>query len=149
MKQIKSKKADITILLQYESCDVSFHQFPVNYGFRSNIYDDIIVYVKVILSNFKSIKKDVMVEIKFSVMPYLLDDKSKPEAFGDFLKVSKKPTCIIFVPPTFPERLDFILNRGIKPYFDLGCIKEKYEKLLIKTFSMESKINIDDYLADL
>lgn len=140
-------KNSYTILLQYENCDVHFSQYPINYNFDSNIYDRISVYSKVILSNYKKVKRGDNMEIIFYVEPALLSDKCKPEAFGEF---SKKLSCVIYVPPTFPERLDFILNRGIKPYFDLGCIQEeKYRKPTIKTFSMQSKINMDDYLESL
>lgn len=136
-------KNSFTILLQYESCDINFHQFTINYGFMSNIYDDIIVSSKVILSEYKPIKVNDLITVNFKIEPYLLNDKSRPEAFGDF---SKNNNCIIYVPPTFADRLNFILNRNIKPYFDLGCIKEeKYRKPTVKTFSMQSKVNLDDY----
>lgn len=142
-----TNKNSFTILLQYESCDVHFSQYPINYDFASNIYDRISICAKVILSNYKNVKRNDIVEITFYVEPALLSDKCKPEAFGDF---SKKLSCAIYVPQTFPERLDFILNRGIKPYFDLGCIQEeKYRKPTIKTFSMQSNINMDDYLESL
>lgn len=100
------------------------------------------------MSNYRSIKVNDVVEMTFRIEPAFMNENCNPTGFGrlDRDRANKKYCFHLFVPPSLPERFEFILNRGIKPYFDLGCEREKYEKPIVKTFSMESEINLEDYI---
>lgn len=137
------------MLFQMESFGkVKYSLFSKEWGFDSPISDTFSINCKTILSEYRSIKVNDIIEVKFRVEPFLMDKDSNPSGFGwlDRDRVNKKHCFHISVPPTFPERFEFILNRDIKPYFYIRCEKEKNESAIVKTFSMESEIVLEDYL---
>jgi hypothetical protein len=146
MKDKIEKPQKLTMLFQMESCKINYHLDSKDSRYNSLIYDSICVECRTILSDYKSIKVDDLVELIFIVEPAFMDENCRPTALGGFEKENKKYCGRIFVPPSFPDRFDFILNRGLKPYFYLSCEKSKYEKPDVKSLSMKSEIILEDYI---
>lgn len=136
---------DISLLFQAESYHVSYSLLAKKYESSSPIFDNILIQTKAIKSNYKGIKRGDVVEMRFTMMPYLTNENCHPTGFGAFERLSKnnKRQCVVFVCPSFPDRLEFILNRGLNPYFSLSCHKSKHSNLEIDGFSMESYIDTE------
>jgi|GEM_PF-3881933 len=150
MKNKKESIQQLSLLFQMEICSkVSYSLHTKSKNFEYCIFDRISTDCNTILSDYKSIKLNDIVEITFKIEPALLDKDCDPIAFGwlDRDRAKKKHCFNISVPPSFPERLEFILNRGIKPYFYLRCEKEKHKTAIIKSFSMESDVILEDYMS--
>ena len=146
MKTKKDKQKSFYLLLQMQRCKLSYNMHLKNQHFNSLIMENLDVQCKTILSDYKSIKIDDEVKVVFNFEPYLKDEKCNPTAFGHLSRENKQYCFRVYVPDDFLQRLDFILNRGLMPYFYLSCEKEKYKDAKIKMFSLESEVVLEDYM---
>jgi len=145
-KNKKDKPKNLYMLFQMEKCKLSYDIHLKNEHYDSLISEYLEVQCKTILSDYKSIKVDDEIKIAFRLEPYLTNEKCNPKSFGWLNRENKQHCFHISVTENFPERLDFILNRGLKPFFYIVCEKEKYEHATIKSFSMESEVVVEDYM---
>lgn len=142
----KEGKQNLSLLFQFKSCKVEYSLNHKDMGFNSPINDCVIVKCQTIASNYRNIKVNDTVQLRFTVLQTFNDKDCCPTGFGEFDIKDKQVICYVFPPSSLINRLDFILNRGIKPYFYLTCEKVKYQKPIIKNFYMESEVEIKDYI---
>lgn len=142
----RKKDQTYTIIFQVESWNVSYHLLPKEFKPRTFLSDWIEVNAKVIFSKSKSIKEGDNILFRFSIAPVVDYNIKCPESYGSFNKSRKQRECFISTPNSFIERFSFLLNQGVKPYFDLNCATENYRTINIKSFSMHSQIDINDYI---
>lgn len=147
MKNKKDKPMTFYLLLQMQKCKSSYYMHLKGQNFNSLIMETLDVQCKTILSEYKSIKIGDEVKVTFRFEPYLKDEKCNPKAFGCLSRENKQYCFLVYVPDDFLQRFDFILNRGLLPYFYFSCEKERYKNADIKIFSMESEVVIEDYIS--
>ncbi len=147
MKTKKEKSQKFYVLLQMQKSKLSYYMHLKDESFDSLIMEHLDVHCKTILSDYKSIKIGDEVKVVFRVEPYLKDEKCDPKAFGYLLRENKQYCFHVCIPDDFLQRVDFILNRGLLPYFYLSCEKENYKHADIKIFSLESEVVLEDYIS--
>lgn len=142
----KNKADTYTIICQVENWQISYHLLPKEFELDHFLSDWIEVNAKVIFSKSKSIKEGDDILFRFSIAPVVDYNIKCPESYGSFNKSRKQRECFISMPNNFIERFSFLLNQGIKPYFDLSCITGNFRTIKVKSFSMYSQIDINDYI---
>ncbi len=142
----KKKDETYTIICQVESWDISYHLFPKEFKLDTFLSDWIEVNARVIFSKSKNIKEGDDILFRINIAPIVDYDIECPEYYGSFNKSRKQRECFISMPNSFAERFSLLINQNIKPYFDLSCTTGNYRSIKIKSFSMHSQINIEDYI---
>lgn len=142
----KNKYETYTIISKVESWDFKYHLWSDEFEFDHFLTDWLNINAKVIFSKSKNITFDDDILFKFSIEPAVDYNIKCPECYGSFNKSKKQRECFIGVPSNFAERFCFLINQNIKPYFVLNCRTGDFRTIEIKSFSMHSQINLEDYV---
>lgn len=143
----KEQETSYTIISALENFEVSYSLYS-----KGNYNDDLLkdwvnITSKVIYSENKNIKKNDILCFKMFIEKSYEDYKELPNWIGIFDRSKKMRSCYITVPPMFIDRFSLILNQKKNVYFPLSCTTDKDKGILVKTFNMESEVNIEEYVT--